>query len=400
MTALAVAPDQAPIRKMQGIEVPAEDVNPDLFFERTKRHIYPEVSPRGWAGFGNSEQPMQVRRSDILSHLILRFVGTLTVTVGTGTVATTGRWPYDLAKMIRFNANGQSQLTACSGLKLKAREMVAQRELTDRSVSNSVGGVARTNGTLALASESWGVGSLATGIAGAPTNYPVDLRWEIPIADDEVDLAGAVYCPTTTTDLEVLIDWSPLAQLFALTGNAAVALAGNVSLEAVKYSIPEDADGHIIVPDLSLFHQFVQMPAAAPVGGPNEPRLSGQGPGKSLLRILGQIWNNTGTATEAPLVLNDTNFNVMSWKYATSEEPDRFISGSSHREFIERLSNSDLGGVWGFFMHDFASQNALRDIVDMGTHSEIRAYYEIGAGVVLATPKAELVQELMFRAGD
>jgi hypothetical protein len=148
----AVVVQQSPLRKMQGIEVPAESVNPDLFFEETSRHIYPEVMPRGWAGFGTSEQPMLVRRSDILAKLVLRFVGTLTVTLGGGTCATTGRWPYDLAKLVRFNANGQSQLISASGQKLKARDQIAKRELSDRGVIQTIGGVARQQGTLALSS--------------------------------------------------------------------------------------------------------------------------------------------------------------------------------------------------------------------------------------------------------
>lgn len=396
--AQAVVVERSPLRKMQGIEVPAESVNPELFFERTTRHVYPEVAPRAWAGFGASEPPMAIRRADILSHLRLRFVGTLTVTPGTGTVATTARWPHDLPRLIRFNANGQSQLVSCSGGKLKVRDQIVNRELTDRGVVQTVGGIARNQGTLALASESWGVGALTTGIgAGA---YPVDLTWEIPVAEDEVDLAGAIYCPTTSTDLEVLVDWANVTSLFGLTGNATIALAGNVSLSATKYAIPEDANGQIIVPDLSLFHQLVQNPGDVPVVGANEPRLSGQGPGKSLLRIIGQTWNNVGAAGEAPLPLTDANFNVLAWRYATAEEPDRFLSGSAHREFIERLFNTDIGGLFGFWVHDFASQNALRDIVDMGTHSEIRAYYEIANGVALSAPRTEIVQELMFRAGD
>lgn len=398
MVGNAVVVEQSPLRKMQGIEVPAESVNPDAFFDLTTRHIYPEIAPRGWAGFGNSEQPMQIRRSDILAKLRLRFSGTLTVTLAGGTCATTARWPYDLAKQIRFNANGQSQLLSASGLKFKARDQIAKRELSDRGVSNTVGGVARNQGTLALASESWGVGSLTTGIAAGA--YPVELVWDLPVADDEIDLAGAIYCPTTSTDLEVLVDWASQAQLFALTGAATAVLTGNVSLEAVKYAIPEDGNGGIIVPDLSLFHQFVQNPANAPVNGPNEPRLSGQGPGKNMLRLLGQVWNNTGTGTEAPLPVTDTNYGILSWRYATAEEPDRFLSGNDHRGYIERLVNADLGGIWGFWLHDFACENALRDVVDMGTHSEIRSYYEIANGVALATPKTEIVQELMFRAGD
>jgi hypothetical protein len=396
----AVVVERSPIRKMQGIEVPAESVNPELFFERTTRHVYTELKPRGWAGFGSDEQPMTIRRADVLAHLRLRFVGTLTVTPGTGTVATTGRWPHDLPKKIAFNANGQSNLISCSGGKLKVRDQIANRELTDRGVVNTVGGIARQQGTLALASESWGVGSLTTGIAGG--SYPVDLTWEIPIADDEVDLAGAIYCPTTSTDLELMVSWANLTQMFALTGNAAVALTGTVELEGIKYAIPEDANGQIIIPDLSLFHMLVQSGGGgdAPVLGGNEAKLTGQGPGKSLLRIIGQVWNNTGTGTEAPLAVNDTNYAAISWRYATSEEPDVFRTGAVLRQHLERLFNTDIGGLFGFWVHDFASQNALRDIVDMGTHSEIRAAYELASGLTLVAPRAELVQELMFRAGD
>lgn len=393
----AVVEQRSPIRKMQGIEVPATSVRPAEFFDKTSRHITAERTPTAFNGLGGTDTVM-IRKSDILAQLLLRFSGTLTITPGTGTVATTGRWPYDLARNVRFNANGQSNLLAASGLKFKVRDFVHNQPLTDRGISQTVAGAARTQGTLAQDGETWGVGSQTSAIAGG--SYAVELEWVLPVCDDEVDLAGAIFCATTSTDLELIVDWATQAQLFALTGNATVALTGNFSVVATKYAIPEGPDGEIIIPDLSLFHQLIQTPGIAPVNGPNEQRLSGQGPGKSVLRLLAQVWNNTGTASEAPLVMSDTNFGTISWKYASSEEPDRFLGGTHLREHNARWANTDIGGIWGFANHEFAAQNALRDIVDMGTHSELRHYFEIASGVALSNAKLEMVQELMFRAGD
>ena len=77
----------APVRTMQGIAVPASSVRPAEFFAKTRRHISAEKT---FAFTGSqAQETVELRKADILSTILIRFVGTLTVVNGGGATATT-----------------------------------------------------------------------------------------------------------------------------------------------------------------------------------------------------------------------------------------------------------------------------------------------------------------------
>jgi len=392
MPVATAQPAAQSVQTLQGQIVPANAIDPVEFFRRTRRKRAPETVPGGFAGFGQTNF-VELRKSDIISALFVRFSGTLAVTHNTGTVAATFRWPYDLLKACRFTANGQSNLINCSGLKLKAREIMANPQTDDRGVTQSVSGANVSQGTLALASESWGVGPGATAIATG--NYSVELTWRIPVSEDEKDLSGAIFAQTTAMDLTVSLDWNPLNVLFTVTGNDTVALTGNVYVEAEKYSIPS-VNGLMVIPDLSLFHALVQTPISNQLAqGDNEVRLIGQGPGKTLLRVFYQTWSG---ATPAPLVATAANYGPQGWRYGSNETPEIFQDGRSMRQWNEDLYGADLGVIWGLLCHEFAATWAFRDTVDQGATSDLRLY--INYATALTSPTLEYVQEWVYPAGS
>jgi hypothetical protein len=388
----SVTATTGPVRYMQGIAVPTESVRPQEFFARTRRRTFNEGS-QTWNGFGG-QNTWELKKSDIIAAAIVRFTGTLTTTKGTGTVATTARWPYDMLKAVRFTANGASNVINASGLKLKARELAKRGDLNDRGISQTFGGASVNQGTLSSASDLWGVGSNTTNVSDG--SYPVDLYWVVPIAEDEIDLSGAIFAATSSTDLTIQVDMETAGNLFGLTSNAAVALSGNIQTTTVKYSIPIGSDGQIVVPDLSLFHSYIQSSTTQLGTGENEVRLIGQGAGKTLLRTFFQTWNG---ATPTPLVMNDTNYGRLAWRYGSNETPDEYLTGSILRKINERMYNSDVGGIWGLGCFDFANENAFRDAVDMGTTSDLRLVVNLQSGVTLNNPRIEYAQETIFQAG-
>jgi hypothetical protein len=388
----AVTSTTGPVRYMQGIAVPAESVRPAEFFARTRRRTFNEGS-QTWNGFGG-QNTWELKKSDIIAAAIVRFTGSLVVTPGTGSAASTARWPYDMLKAVRFTANGASNVINASGLKLKLREFQKKSDLTDRGISQTVAGASVNQGTLASAAESWGVGSNTSSLSNG--TYTVDLHWVVPIAEDEVDLSGAIFAATSSTDLTIQIDMETAANLFALTGNATVTMTGTIQCTTIKYSVPIGADGQIVVPDLSLFHSYIQSRTTQLGTGANEVRLIGQGAGKTLLRTSFQVWNGS---TPAPLPMTDTNFGEVAWRYGSNETPDDYLSGSVLRKINERMYNTDVGGIWGFGGIDFANENAFRDAVDMGTTSDLRLLVTLQSGVSLTSPAIEYVQETIFQAG-
>lgn len=383
---------QAPTQLMQGIEVPVTSIDPKQFFRQTRRLNILEKNLGSFAGLGNTDT-ISMLQTGVLGKLRVQFLGSLVVALPTGTCATTGRWPYDLMRACRFSANGQSNLINCRGWKLKAREMMQRGDLSDRGVTRGIGGASpgtqQNQGTLSLNTEAWGVGQNVTAIAAA--TYPVALEWVIPIAFDDVTLTGAIFAQTSATDLALAIDWAPLTDLFVLTGTATATLTGSVNVYATLYTIPQAPTGQIIIPDLSTFHSLIETRYTQVALGDNEVRLAGQGVGKQLLRLYGQLWNGT---TPVPLPMNDTNYGTVSWKFGGQDIPESWNNGRAHSHIIETLADSDMATFQGFFVHDFASENAFRDSVDEATATELRFLVNLSNSVTLAgSPAIEYVQE-------
>lgn len=395
---MAVARTQertAPQKFMQGVAVPAESVNGELFMDLTRRKIQLEQSIAYSSAAAPSQLTIPLRKSDILSTILVRFSGTVVITNGAGSTNTTGRWPYDFIKAARLSANGVSNIINASGLKLKIRDAMRNSDLTDRGVQQTFAGTARTQGTLARAAESWGVGSATTGIANG--TYNVELEWTVPVAEDEHDLAGSLFLATTTADLTLELSLAPIADLFVTTGGATAVLAGDVQVIPTRYSIPIGPDGQIVVPDLSFFHSLIENGYTALQVGEQQVPVVGQGAGKLLLRVFGQVWNGAGTAA-LPLAQNKTNFGKQMWRFGTNETPDEFFDGGHMRVDQERRYNCDVGGLWGVFCHEFAGENARRDVVDLSTTSELRLVTTLQSGLTLASAKMEYVTETLFTA--
>jgi hypothetical protein len=356
----------------------------------TRRHRFAEYN-KPFAGLGLTDN-VELKKSDIIAGLRVRFSGQVVVTLPTGTCATTMRWPYDLVKAFRLTANGQSNLINLSGLKAKARFAMAG-DFSDRGVAQTVAGATVNQGTLSNSSELWGVGAGTTAIAA--NTYPVELQWNIDIAEDERDLVGAIFAQTSTMDITLAVDYAAATDLFVLTGTATAVITGNLIVETEKFSIPV-VGGQFVVPNLSLFHSVIQTRYTQLANGDNEIRLIGQGAGKQLLRVFFQTWN--GANPQTPLAATATNYGPQSWRYGTNETPETYLDGRSMRQRNEEEYAVDTGAVWGFLAHEFAVIAAFRDTVDMGQTSELRLVSNIPNAVTLTAPAMEYVQETVFAA--
>lgn len=389
-------PAPMPTQVMQGIEVPRSSINPQQFFQLTRRLTILEKNLASFAGVGSTDT-VSILQTGVLAGLTIQFSGTVTVNLSAGTCATTGRWPYDLIRACRFSANGQSNLINCHGGALKVREIMARGDLTDRGVLQGIGGASpgtsRQQGTLSLNSESWGVGQNVTAIPGAPTVYPIELEWYVPVAFDSMTLTGAIFAQTSATDLSLAIDWAPTTDLFLLTGAATAVIAGSVNVFAELYSIPQGPDGNVIVPDLSVFHSLIESRVPVIASGDNEVRLSGQGVGKQLLRLFGKTLNQTVANNPVPVPVNATNFGNIAWRFGGNDTPEVWSNGNAHNHRTEKLFDADIGTFGGWWCHDFASENAFRDSVDEGTATELRWLVNHPTGLTLTNAFAEYIQE-------
>jgi len=399
-----VTAQQAPANlTFQGIVVPGSSLNPKAFFAGTRRQYVLQKTLGAWQGFGNTDV-VDTLRSGILSGYYVKLSGSLVITLGGGTCATTARWPYYLLRAARFQANGQSNLVNADGWMLRAREFMCNAQMTDRGVSEGIGGASpgtsRTQGTLAMSSENWGVGSNVTAIPAA--SYDVELTFYVPVAYEQKMLTGAVFCQTLSTTLELDLDWANLADLFVLTGAATAVFNPTVTVEAEMFTIPSDGQGGMYLPNLSAFHSFIgsRAPNAIAVGN-NEVTLAGQGVGRQLMRVIWRIQNNTGTnATPVPLLPfappGPPNLTQPYWRYGTNTTPETWLDGQDLRYLNERDYGVDLALFAGYQVIDFDRVWAFRDSVDEGSATELRFGETIASGVSLTTPFLEYCQDVIL----
>jgi hypothetical protein len=383
---------------IQGISSPQVVVDPNpagAFYAATRRLKYAMRSLTNISGLGTTDS-VPLRQTGIVAGLEVRVTGNV---VFGGTITGTSmlyEWPFNLVKEFRLSANGQSQLVVARGLTVRALEFVMNPKLDDSGISKTFNGATANAGTLALPSDDWGTSagnSLSPNSTVAATGtYTVDLTYFIPVCSDYVSLIGSIYAQSAATNLTLDIQWNTQAALLTLGGSATFAQNLQYSVVGQVFSIP-NVGGNFVVPDLSQFHQISEIRFPGLAQNLNQPVLPGVGVGRKLLRLLGNVY--TG-ATPAPLAMNAANFNGIGWAYGGSDVPEFYDNGTSMRALAIRVAGTDIGGLWGFLLWDFASIFALRDVVDEGATSDLRV--QVG---LVASPTAgvlQLAQETLFAA--
>lgn len=355
---------------IQGIQVPAAVVDPKAFFANVRRQRFTQNSKGSIAGFGESNQ-FSLVQSGIIGAVDIRVTGTITVTPGSGTVSTTNRWPFGLLKRGKLSANNMSNLINAGGWSLRAREFARTPGLTDRGISQSVNGSTVTEGTLSMGEDSWGVGSGVSDIASG--TYDVQFSLRMPVAFDLELLGGALFAQTSATDLAFELAWANQSDLFVLTGNAAVSQNLSYFTDGVVFNIPRGPGGEIVVPDLSVFHTFVESNSTNLAEVQNEILLAGQGVGKQLLAVFWRWYNGSSNTDDTFVPVNDTNFGQLAWGYGGNEIPESYASGGVLAAENERNYGSDFGAA-GYGVFDWASHWIFRDSIDMGSATQLRLF--------------------------
>ena len=380
-----------PLVNIQGNPVNGNQVNPQEFFRYTRRlRGAMAANIPAYAGLGDPDV-MELKPTGILAAIDIKFQGTLTITPSTGSVASTAKWPYCLAKTIKLSANGQTNLISCNGAALKAREIIANPSLNDRGVQQTVAGATVDQGTMSLAEEQWGAGQSTTALTAGGD---VSLTWRVPVAWDLNMLYGALYLQTAATQVSLEIDWAPLSDLFTVVSPATVSLTGGWMAEGIVFNIPA-VNGAGVIPDLTTFHALTQTNTVAVGTTSNQVVLSGQGVNKQLMRIFGNVWSGS-TAPGAPLVMDRANFGNLGWGYGLSETPEIWQDGRSMAMDIERNYSSALGEVQGYFVMDFARHWSFRDSVNEGSATQLAIQLDVVAA--LSNPRLEYIQEVMINA--
>jgi hypothetical protein len=389
----AVLNPSAPLTQLQGVDSPPVTIDPEKFYIGTRRLKYSMKSISAIAGLGSTDT-VQLRQSGIVAGLEVRVTGTI-VFGGTITGTTMSyEWPFNVVRNFTLSANGQSNLVKARGLTVRVLEFATNPKIDDTGITKTFNAATSAVGTLALPCDDWGTSSSNalspnTTVPAAGT-YTVDLSYFIPVAADYISLVGSVYAQSSATNLTLDIDWNTQAALLTLGGAATFAHTLQYQVTGLVYSIP-NVGGRFVVPDLTQFHQIAEARVGGQVVGLNEPILAGTGVGRRLMRLLFQVYSNS-----APLAMNATNYGLLGWAYGGNDTPEVYPTGQNLRAQNVRQCGADIGVLWGFGMWDYASQFALRDIVDEATTADLRLQFTLIPA--LTTPFAQICQETLFAA--
>jgi hypothetical protein len=377
---------------------PSTVVNPGAFYANTRRQRYSVAGRTAIKGIGSSDI-ITLQQSGIVAALEIRIVGSVVIGGTIGTTTLSYDWPYNVLQQITVSANGVSNLYQTRGLANRALDMATNPEATDRGVGRTWSGGttdAATQGTFSLSCDDWGTSSTNrmapnTNVAAVGT-YTVDLTFVVPVAADQQSLVGSVYAQSQATNLTLTLQYATQATLFSAVGASATVSWSSLNYEvtALTYSIPNVA-GQFVIPDLSQLHSVTETQATGIGSGTNAIVLPGVGAGRLLMRMLANAYSSS-----APLAVTDANYNTMGYRYGGNVTPEVYLQGGDLRAMNERSTGVDLGKLWGFFAWDFASEHALRDLIDEGQMTNLTLL----VGLVSAPTSGVvwLTQEVLFNA--
>lgn len=357
--------------------------DPQAFFEQTERNEYRALSFAN-PGSGATRRE-QLPQSGVLAKLTVTFEGTLDVTMGTGSLATGGRWPYGLIDLLTVSANAQNDLVSADGNDLHALRAIRNPGFfANDTVDTYPGGIGAGNAISADAS--------------------VCLTWEVPIAIDDVTLVGALYAQSPSMNLMLAIREAVHNDLLVITGDTTYTLSGTFYVMVTSFDIPIAGDakggGRLLVPDLSRLHGINAhtVPVTA-VGENRAPLIRSNG---QLDRLLFQVTKSTEAASSSVQTL-DLAGNAASTlaldsvrlEYGAAQRPLDYNPG----QFLAQRNLNDYGDELpkGYYCLDFIAENPVRDVVMMLGVTDLVLVTTVGSGVtVAASAKTRLVQETLY----
>jgi hypothetical protein len=303
-------------------------IAPQVFDEATILNVWSSAT-KAIPAFGQSDG-FDLPGRGLLAEIEIIFTGILTLTAGTGAATPTDLWPYGLLQNIRFSVNGSNLLNA-NGQSYDYRRQVITRKAPDSMTS-------------------------APTAAGANT---VEIHWVLPIADNMVNLWGAIL--TQSDDLYARLDYTvapapaaaTLGGLFTLTGTATATLTGNIQLTYYAYDVPivpiQGAGEKGVLPDTDVLHRYSEFSVPVVANGDTEIKL--QQTAGEVERIF-LFLDNIGS------LMDPATWATIRFQFAETEEPTTWLA----HQLLSRNARNYLGRITPkCAVIDFAYWNQQRD---------------------------------------
>jgi hypothetical protein len=339
---------------------------PEKFFELTERNEMPLNQIPSVNAFGTAYQA-RLNNVGLIAALVLDVTGTVSCTIGAGSLTATRQWPWNIIKRVIVSANGQNELMAIEGMDLRARWLRVYRNAVD-SISTSSG-------------------TITTG-ANAFT-----LQYVIPFAHDDTTLIGSLYAQSDETYLALEITTATAADIITAAGGATVdSISVTVTPHLVFYEIPRvtvNNQSIIILPDLSELHGLNMI---------DNPFANTGDVATRLLRSAGQLLCaytrlDSGVAGLSPWA----DLDEIRWEYAGNQRPRRYNPVRPLRFKMNGDYNGDINvRAQHYFLLDFEVDNPMRDVVYPKGVIDLQVVAAIKAGTTLTNAKVHLVAETLY----
>ncbi len=354
----AIALRNLPLTKYQ--------INPGLFNQLTARVIFDPINlALPTPGNYVNTQLLQV---GIVGSINVLFVGTITTTGTTVTVAPTAHYPWNLIS-VQISGNGQNNFISCDGWDLTLRLRAANRAYVD-SVSTFPA-----------------VGASPFIAAAA---VPITLAYKIPIAMDDTTLVGALYAQSEATNLVLKLSTRPTADMFNVTAGT-IAVTGTLYIEEEIFEVPYSPQNPdtLVIPDLTVLHGLVSNDNAVA----SQTTLDTQ-----LFRINGQLerlffYTVNLSVAAAPAFVATATYTETKLIYGSNQNPYSFLP----MNFQRVRNNRDYRVAFpdGQYCLDFVADNPARDLVLLEgvTNLRLRTIY---AAAPTGGSYVHFVQETLF----
>jgi len=343
--------------------------DPGLFFQLTGKT---ETQPRTKVapGPGLVADPIALPQTGVISKARITFEGQMVVS--TAAVTSSDQWPYNLVKSFKLSVNGPNDLWSCDGLDLATLRDVrypAYTEATD-VFPGSVGG-----------GDSIGTGT-----------YTLYLTWEVPIAMDDTSLVGALFAQSSSTHINAVIGQALNTELFtANPGNAAI--TGTFTITPTAFEVPYDANGNLVLPDVSKLHMFLAQDFPITATGETTVELS-RADG-ALYRLFtsfrGSATNRLSAAANAA---STKKLEAIRLQYAAGARRPYVYDPAT---ILLSKNNEHYGGIpmYDRLVFDFVKENPPRDLILLRGVTELAVVPQVGSGVTVAGGSARVVQEVL-----
>lgn len=366
----------------------------DYFNQETERNDVPQPAVP-FTAVGGTRMDQRISNIGILSSVRLLFVGSLVV-AGAGTTTMTYQWPWNIAKRVTLQANGQTSLIQAEGLDLRARRQRLYRNpKEDVSVAPSTDALTGNPNP----------GVLANG------TYPVVLVYDLPITHDPTTLTGALFAQSDANYLNWTIEpaggsSAASGDLWTLAGGSTATLTGNFFPMLTFFDIPyvDTQQGRMVaIPDLRWLHGFIASNQNfTNTGDVKAPFIKNAG---QLIAYYAYLGNGTTTNDAAqidPLVSCDE----VRIEYGGNRRPRVYggpLGGSgSSASGVAHLLEENVRNYFGrlrpgYLCLDLENENPDRDIIYPRGVSELLFVVKVSAGVTVnANARVHFVEETLF----